>query len=210
MLNMSINEENEAYFITDILVCGDNMIIKRADGTVSEEKFSHHNLGFYRTQMIENAKENIGPYLDVLSKDSFFTFVKRYSAIILGVVSLYFLYNIDIHIIMKILITLIALIGEIGYFFLNEIYISIMGSEVIECLATEYYLKNIENFRFFDQENYTDGYIVPPEDISRYHLTCEMLEQICQGIKDFKSEGILSQDIQLSYKRDYADGKSML
>ena len=98
MLDMVMDDKNKQYFITDIEVRDGKMIITRADGSVSEEPYFAHNLGFYRMQMVRNAKDNIGPYMDDLGKDSFLTFVKRYAAIIGGVVGLYFLYNFDIHI----------------------------------------------------------------------------------------------------------------
>ena len=106
----------------------------------------------------------------------FFTFVKRYAAIIGGIVGLYFLYNFDIHIAMKIIITVLLLLGEVGYYLYNELYLHIVGGEVLECLATEYYINNLDTFTFYDRENYTDGFIVPPEDIGKYQLTKDMLE----------------------------------
>ena len=88
MLDMVLNDKDKKYFITDIEVREGKIIVTRADESVSEEPYSGHNLGFYRTQMINYAKDNLEPYLDDLSKDSFFTFVKRYAAIIGGVVGL--------------------------------------------------------------------------------------------------------------------------
>ena len=87
--------------------------------------------------------ENINDYMNDLGKDSFLTFVKRYAAIIGGIVGLYFLYNFDIHIAMKIILTVLILLGEVGYYLYNELYLSIVGSEVLECLATEYYINNL-------------------------------------------------------------------
>lgn len=160
--------------------------------------------------MVENAKENIGPYMDDLGKDSFFTFVKRYAAIIGGVVGLYFLYNVDIHLIMKIIITILVLLGELGYYLYNELYLSIIGREVIECLATEYYIKNIDKFKYFDKEHYTDGFIVPPEDIGKYQLTQDVLEQVAQDIEQFREQGFAPEEMTLSYKRPSENGKSMV
>ena len=42
-------------------------------------------------------------------------------------------------------------------------------------------------FRYYDKENYTDGYIVPPEDIGKYQLTKDVLEQLKNGIEEFKN-----------------------
>jgi hypothetical protein len=64
----------------------------------------------------------------------------------------------------------LVILGEIGFFLFNELYLSIVGAEAMECMATEYYLKNLDKFRYYDREHYTDGFIVPPEDIARYDM----------------------------------------
>lgn len=201
MLDMVMDDKNKQYFITDIEVRDSKIIITRADESVTEEPYSGHNLGFYRMQMVKNAKENIGPYMDDLGKDSFLTFVKRYAAIIGGIVGLYFLYNFDIHIAMKIIITVLLLLGEVGYYLYNELYLHIVGGEVLECLATEYYLNNLSTFTYYDKENYTDGFIVPPEDIGKYQLTKDMLEQLAKGIKEAKEMGSEPEHMKLTYKK---------
>ncbi len=201
MIDMVMDDDNKKYFITDIEVRDGKIIITRADESVTEEPYSGHNLGFYRMQMIKGAKENIEPYMDDLSKDSFFAFVKRYAAIIGGIVGLYFLYNFDIHIVIKIIITILLLLGEVGYYLYNELYLSIVGNEVLECLATEYYIKNLSTFSYYDKENYTDGFIVPPEDIGKYQLTEDMLKQLGAGIEEAKEKGSEPQDMKLTYKK---------
>lgn len=210
MIDMAMEEKDKSFFITDIEFNDEILKVTRADGSVSEETFSYHNLGFYRNQMVNHIKDNIDSFMNELSKDSFFTFVKRYAAIIGGVVGLYFLYNVDIHLIMKIIITVLVLLGELGYYLYNELYLTIVGSEVIEGLAYEYYIKNIDKFRYFDKEHYTDGFIVPPEDVSRYRLTQDMLTQILQGIEEFKEKGFEPEEMTLSYKRQPDNGKSMI
>ena len=209
MLDMVLDDNNKKYFITNIEVRDGKIIITRADETVSEEPYSGHNLGFYRTQMINYAKDNLNPYLDDLGKDSFFTYVKRYAAIIGGIVGLYFLYNFDIHIVIKILITILLTLGELAYYLYNELYLNILGAEVIECLATEYYIKNLSTFTYYDKDNYTDGYIIPPEDIGKHELTKDMLEQLGTGIEEAKKNGSEPQDMKLTYKKIDAN-KSMV
>ena len=209
MLDMVLDDNNKKYFITNIEVRDGKIIITRADETVSEEPYSGHNLGFYRTQMINYAKDNLNPYLDDLSKDSFFTYVKRYAAIIGGIVGLYFLYNFDIHIVIKILITILLTLGELAYYLYNELYLNVLGAEVIECLATEYYIKNLSTFTYYDKDNYTDGYIIPPEDIGKHELTKDMLEQLGAGIEEAKKNGSEPQDMKLTYKKIDAN-KSMV
>ncbi len=210
MVDMTNNEENKKYFITDISYDDKSLRVTRADGSVSDEPFSLHNLGFYRTKMIEGAQANIDNYMDDLSKKSFFVVVKKWSSVIISLLELFLLYNIDIHIIIKIILAVLVVLGEIGYYLYNEILLGIMHSDVVESLATEYYLKNLNEFKYYDKEGYTDGYIVPPEDISKYHLTQGMLEQIIETIKSFKEQGFLPEEMSLSYKREPENGKSML
>ena len=210
MIDLTMEENDKQYFITDIDYDDKEIKVTRADGSITTETFSSHNLGFYRNRMIENASDNIGPYMDDLSKDSFFTFVKKYSAFIGGIVGLFFLYNIDIHIIMKIIITLLVLITELGYYIYNELYLVVLGNEVLECLATEYYLNNLNAFKYFDNVNYTDGFIVPPEDIGKYRLSKDMLEQILQLINNYKKQGFEPSEMSMTYKRQTGNGKNMV
>lgn len=211
MLDMTMDDKDKEYFITDIEYDDKVLKVTRADGSVSEEKFSEHNLGFYRLQMIKYAKENIEGYLDDIGKDSLLVFVKRYGAIIGGIVGLYFLYNVDIHLIIKIIITILILLGEMAYYVLNSLYLSVVNMEALEVLATEYYLKNLDYFRYYDNENGTDGFIVPPEDIGKYGLTRDMLEQIYNNINEFKKEGYEPKNMSLTYKRrETENDKSMI
>ena len=210
MIDMVMDEKNREYFITNIEYDDKVLKVTRADGTVTTEPFSYHNLGFYRTKMIENARLNINPFMDDLSKDSFFTFVKRYAAIIGGIVGLYFLYNVDIHLIIKIILTILVVFGEAAYYLINQLYLILLSEQVSESLATEFYLKNISKFTYYDRDNYTDGYIVPPEDIGKYRLTQDTLEQILQGIEEFKEQGFEPEEMILSYKRKTENPKNML
>ena len=210
MIDMVMDEKNREYFITNIEYDDKVLKVTRADGTVTTEPFSYHNLGFYRTKMIENARLNINPFMDDLSKDSFFTFVKRYAAIIGGIVGLYFLYNVDIHLIIKIILTILVVLGEAAYYLINQLYLILLSEQVSESLATEFYLKNISKFTYYDRDNYTDGYIVPPEDIGKYRLTQDTLEQILQGIEEFKEQGFEPEEMILSYKRKTENPKNML
>lgn len=201
MIDMTFLDKDKEYFITDIEVIDGKIVVTRADGSKSEEKFIEHNLGFYRNLMIKNANQYIGPYMDDIGKDSFMTYVKKYSAIIAGIVGLYFLYNFDIHIAIKIIISILVILGELAYFLFNQLYLSIIGIEAMECMATEYYLNNIDKFRYYDREHYTDGFIVPPEDISKYKLTEDMLKQIVEQIEIFKKDGFEDKDITLTYNK---------
>lgn len=211
MIDMVMDEKDKQHFITDIDSNEKETVITYADGSTFTESFSLHNLGVWRTQMTDEASKYIGPYMDNVSKDSFFAFVKKYAAIILGVVGIFLLYNVDIHLVIKILLTILIVLVELMYQFYNFLYLTVLNSDVVELLATEYYLNNIEQFRYYDNENGTDGYIVPPEDIGKYGLSREMLEQIYASISKCKKDGFEPKGISLTYKRRKPEnGKSMI
>lgn len=202
MMNMVYgNPEEEKYFITDLEKKDDKLVVTHADARVEETKFTEHNLGFYRRRMIEQAKQKLPEFSIVLSKESFKAYVKRYGSLIGSVVGLFFLYNVDIHIIMKILLTILIVLGEAAYFVFNTIMLSVMQEDCRETLATEYYLANINDFQYYDKEKGVDGYILPPEDISRYKLDDRMLAQMSETIADFKSQGFEDKDIYLTYQK---------
>lgn len=202
MLDMAIDDKNKKYFITDIDVKDDILIITRADGNISEEPYTAHNLGCYRMKMIRYAKENINDYMTDLGKDSFKTLAKRYSTIIGGIIGLFFLYNFDVHIVMKIILTILILLGEVGYYLYNRLYLNVVAIELLECMATEYYIDNLDIFSYYDKDNYTDAFIIPPEDIGKYHLTKDMLEQLADGIKRARDNGIELEHLKLVYKKE--------
>ena len=62
----------------------------------------------------------------------------------------------------------------------------------------------------YDREHFTDGFIVPPEDVGKYQLTQDMLTQIIQGIDEFREQGFEPEEMTLSYKRKTDNGKSMI
>ena len=100
--------------------------------------------------------------------------------------------------------------GEAAYYLINQLYLILLSDQVSESLATEFYLKNISKFTYYDRDNYTDGYIVPPEDIGKYRLTQDTLEQILQGIEEFKEQGFEPEEMILSYKRKTENPKNMV
>ncbi len=202
MMNMVYgNKEAEPYFITDIERKDDRLIITHADKSVEDSKYSDRNLGFYRHKMIDQARKYLPAFTIDLSKESFKVYVKRVGAIIGGILGMFLLYNIDIHTIMKIVLTILIILGELAYYIWNEIVLSVISDDCRETLATEYYLANLRDFQYYDQEKGIDGYIVPPEDISNHKLDNSQLKQMSETIKDFKSQGVDEKDISLTYKK---------
>lgn len=203
MMNMVYGDkEAEQYFITDIEQKDESLVITHADKSVEELKYTDHNLSFYRSRMIDQAKTHVKCFGDTLSLESFKVYVKRVATIIAGIVGLYFLYNFDIHILMKIILTILLAFGELAYYLFNEVVLDLMSADSIETLATEYYLAHLQDFQYYDSERGIDGYILPPEDIGKHRLDQKCLEQMSETIKDFKSQGFEDKEIYLTYKRE--------
>ena len=94
---------------------------------------------------------------------------------------------------------MLILLGEGIYYLYNELYLAILSADLSEISATDYYLQNINQFKYYDQEVGENGYIVPIEDIDRYHLTKETLEKISTLVTEFKKEGVKEKDMSLTY-----------
>ena len=200
MIDFAKNEDEEKNFIVDIETTDDEMIIRYADGHEVREKFSYHNLNVYRLHMEEQAKNNMDYAYDIVAKDSFMVYAKRILAIIGGIIGGIVIYNVDIHIIMKIVLALILIFSEGLYYLYNELYLSVLSTDLGEILATDYYLKNIDKFKYYDSKMGEYKYIVPIEDIEKHSLTQEQLEEISDLVSTFRKEGITDNDISLTYK----------
>lgn len=202
MLDFAKNEEEEKSFIVDIETTPDTMIIKYADGHEVTEKLSKHNLNVYRYRMERQALANIDFAYDTLAKDSFVVCMRKLLAIVGGIICGIIFYNIDVHIIMRIVLYLLLLLGEAYYYIYSELFLSVLGDDLREVEATDCYLKNINLFKYFDDLEGETGYIIPIEDIDRHRFTKEQLEKLAIIIKEFKNEGVEEKNISLTYGND--------
>ena len=109
MIPLSSNNQKEEYYIMDIKIEDEKLFIYYADGREECIPFSKHNLGVFRNRMVIQAKENIDSCLNKIAKESFGVYFKRFMTVIGLLVGLYFLYNLDIHVIMKIILALLGL-----------------------------------------------------------------------------------------------------
>ncbi len=208
MIDISKNEEESKYYVTDIKVNENEMIISYGDGREVHEKYTLHNLNFYRLRMIKQANEGIDYAYSVIAKDSFKIYAKRFLAMLAGIIGSVVTLNIDIHVIMKIIIIVLMLLGEGLYYFYNEIYLYLLSEDLDEVEALNYYLSNIDKFKYYDKDEGEDGYILPIEDLEKYHITKNMLEQIVFNVVKFREEGVDYKDMKLTYKS--SEDKSMV
>lgn len=200
MIPMTGDEDKLKYFITSIQKEEDQLVIKYASGEDDCSKYSLHNLNAARNRMIDQARECLPNFISTMATEYFKTIALKYAAILGGIIGLFFLYNIDIHIIMKIIITLLALGGEVVYYLINKVYLAVLDMASEEALATKYYINNLADFRYYNPELGQDEFILPIEDISKYCLCQKDLEELSKIVKDFKSKGYESKEITLSYK----------
>lgn len=201
MMDFAKSVEESKNFIVDIVVDDDKMTIKYADGHEETEKLSRHNLNVYRLNMERQASNNMNYAYDTLAKDSFMIYAKRIMAIVGGIVAGIVIYNIDVHLIMKIILALLILFSEVIYYLYNEVYLTVLADDLSEIEATDYYLKNINSFKYYDTLDGEIGYILPIEDIDKYDLTLNQLEQIDSLVKQFREDGVENRDIFLTYKK---------
>ncbi len=200
MIPMTGDSEKLEYFITDVRREENQLVVVYANNRVEKSPFSEHNLNVIRSRMIDQVRNYLDDYYKFIAEDVSLTLLKKYGSIIAGIVGLFFLYNVDIHTIMKIIITILGLAGEVIYYFVNNIHLSLLGMGVMEADALQYYVDNLKDFKEYNSATGLDEYIVPIEDISKHNLTKEMLEELSIKIREFKEQGTLTSEMKLTYK----------
>lgn len=200
MINMTLDEKDEEFFITDVNFLDDDIEVTYADGHKINVGFCNdHMREFYRLKLEKQARDFVAPFLEQAGKDSLVLYIKKYAPIVVSLIGLYFLYNIDIHIIMKIILSIvIAIINGIN--FLSTQYDLFVLSEYIgEAFSLEYYLNYLKDFTYFDEEVEKEVKALPIEEISKFNLSVETLEKIRNEVLELKKEDGIS-DLKLSYK----------
>lgn len=200
MVDMTINKSDKSNYIIDITNMGSYINIKYADGKEeNDELMSEHNYNVYRRRMINQIKEYSNKYMNKLSWESFKIFLHRYVPIVLSLIGLYFGYNFDIHIIFKILLTIVLLVINGLNLLVNEIWTIVMSEDLDKVEAYMYYEKNIKNFM---KDEINDEYLLPIEDIDKCNLTYNMVVEIGKTVEKFRTDHP-DDDVELSlnYKK---------
>lgn len=202
MLDMTKKDGEQERFITDLKINEKgNMVITYADGTVSEEKFTKHNMGFYRDNMVKQAEKFVNPKLNSLGLEYLKVQGIRFGLVLLGIVGMYFTYNVDIHVIMKIVLTLLIIGGELLQWFIANLYTISIEDDSLEAFAYEEYLKHLNNFRYYDSNTGSSEYIFPIEDIEGHRLTATSVQEIDSTIQEMKDMGAEEADIKVDYTK---------
>lgn len=189
MLNMTLNKKEEPYFITDVDFLPDDVCVKYADGHVENMGFCNDNIKeFYRRRLLEQVQKYVEPYIKEAGRVAFRAYIQKYGLIIAELVEIYALYNVDIHIVMKLILGVFLI-------FINGIMVLaaagdllLIGDTVGEAFALEYYANNYADFTYVDEETNETINVLPIEEISKSNLSLEIVKQIHSSVLELKEQ----------------------
>lgn len=204
MVNMTLYDSEEDSYIIDIKVEDGHIKVYYADGHVDDVgKYSLHNLNFYRYRAERQYYEFYDKYMDQCGLESLKLYAKKYGSVAIDAISLYFLYNFDIHIVIKILISL-AMIGiNIFYYFLKHYDLLVLSQELDRVEALDLYFKNKKEFLVFNEDEKEDDYSLTCEDVWQNDLKKEEVSAILEDAKSNKGM-VLKYDVK-KYKKSKED-----
>lgn len=195
MVNMTLYDDEEPTYIIDIRKKDNKIILTYADG--HEEimgPYSLHNMNFYRYRVQRQFYEFYDKYMDEMALESFKVCVKKFGGVILSLVGLFFMYNFDIHIIIKILLTLGVVAIDVFYYFLKHYDLLVIGQELNRVEALETYFQNSREFMIHNEEEKEDDFILGVEDVWQNDLRKEEVLSILEDVK--KNSGtVLKYDV---------------
>ena len=200
MVDMTLYDEEQNGYIIDFKREDNKFKIFYADGKVNEmESCSLHNLNFYRYRAENQFYQFYDKFMDQVGLESFKTYCKKYGSVILSLVGMYFLYNFDIHIIIKILISIGVVCAEVFYYFLQHYDLLVLSQEIDRVEALDLYFKNKREFLIQNQDEKEDDYSLSVEDVWQNDLKKEEVAAILEDAK--KNKGlVLKYDVK-KYKK---------
>jgi hypothetical protein len=141
--------------------------------------------------------------MDQMGWESLKTCIKKFGSVAIDALGLYFLYNFDIHIVIKIILT-IGMIGiNIFYYFLKHYDLLVIGQELDRVEALELYLDNVREFTYYNEEENEDDYSLAIEDVWQNDLHKDEVSQIIEDAKKNKGN-VLKYDVK-KYKKSKDD-----
>lgn len=195
MVNMTLYDDEEPTYIIDIRKKDNKIVLTYADG--HEENmglYSLHNMNFYRYRVQKQFYECYDKYMDEIALESFKVCVKKFGGVILSLVGLFFMYNFDIHIIIKILLTLGVVAIDVFYYFLKHYDLLVIGQELNRVEALETYFQNSREFMIHNEDEKEDDFVLGVEDVWQNDLRKEDVLSILEDVK--KSDGtVLKYDV---------------
>ena len=204
MVNMTLYDSEEEGYIVDLKVEDNHIKLYYADGHVEDMgPYSLHNFNFYRLRAERQFKEFYDKYMDEMGLQSFKVCCKKYGSVALDAIGLYFLYNFDIHIVIKILISLCMIGINIFYYFLKHYDLLVIGQELDRVEALEMYINNSREFMVYNEEEKEDDYSLGIEDVWQNDLKKCEVASIIEDAKNNKGM-VLKYDVK-KYKKSKED-----
>lgn len=200
MVNMTLYDEEESSYIIDIRKKDNEIVLTYADGHEDiMGSYSLHNMNFYRYRVQRQFYEFYDKYMDEMALESFKVCFKKFGGVILSLVGLFFMYNFDIHIIIKILLTLGVVAIDVFYYFLKHYDLLMIGQELNRVEALETYFQNSREFMIHNENENEDDYVLGVEDVWQNDLRKEEVLSILEDVK--KSDGtVLKYDVSTHKK----------
>ena len=204
MVNMTLYDDEEESYIVDIKKENDRIMVYYADGHADDMgPYSLHNMNFYRLRAQRQFHEFYDKYMDQAGLDSLRICIKKFGSIAVDAFGLFLLYNFDIHIIIKIILT-IGMIGiNIFYYFLKHYDLLVLGQELDRVEALELYLDNVREFMIYNEDEGEDDYSLAIEDIWQNDLHKDEVSEIIADAKANKGY-VLKYDVK-KYKKSKED-----
>lgn len=204
MVNMTLYDSEEEGYIIDLKVEDYHIKLYYADGHVEDVgKYSLHNFNFYRLRVQRQFHEYYDKFMDQCGLESLKLYAKKYGSVALDAISLYFLYNFDIHIVIKILISLVMIGVNIFYYFLKHYDLLVLSQELDRVEALELYLNNSREFMVYNEDEKEDDYSLGVEDVWQNDLKKDEVAAILEDAK--KNKGmVLKYDVK-KYKKSKED-----
>ena len=198
MINMALNKKDEEYFITDVKFLEDDIVVKYADDHEEHVGFCNdHMKEFYRMKLLEQVRKYVEPFIEEAGKEALRAYIKKYGFIVAEVIEMYVMYNVDIHLIMKIIIgILLTLVNGIMYL-AAEGDLLFLSDYVEEAFVLEYYADNYEDFIYLDEETNTTVNALPIEEISHSKINLDTIKQIRESVVELKEENAKNIEVKI-------------
>lgn len=195
MRDFTINEKDKKDYITNVEANDNKYIIHYADGHSAQgSTVSKHNYLFYLNKMEEQFMQYKDAYEEVITYDYGMTLIKSIGILITQIAMFPILYNIDIHIAIKIIIGLLYLSGTIFYNTYNKAKIVNYDKAIGNIRAVEYYLEHkddfIVNYKNEESGRLEKSYLVNANNVDIFSSPQMLIDFMNDTIEDYKDKQI--------------------
>lgn len=188
MVNMTLFDKELPEYMVDLGVKDGKIVITYADGhVVDSEPYTEHNYNVYRNRLEKQFYKYFEKFENLAGRESLMLYGKKIRNVLILLVSFYFLYNIDIHIITKVCLGIgVGVIGAFNYL-LQHIKLCILSNELEKAYTLEYYLKNKKRFTYLDDDR-NEQCVLNIEEIWKYNINQNILENIVKTLDEIENK----------------------